>query len=53
MGTDRTRRRTIFKGTPDQAAEAATGALAEGFSAASIGEAIALAEDGSILINLD
>ena len=49
MGTDRTRRRTIFEGTPDQAAEAATGALAEGFSAASIGEAIALAANQLVL----
>jgi hypothetical protein len=40
---------TIFKSTPEQAAEAAASALAEGFSAAAIGEAISLAANQLVL----
>ena len=40
---------TIFSSTPEQAAEAAATALAEGFSASAVGEAIALAANQLIL----
>ena len=40
---------TIFKSTPEQAAEAAASALAEGFSPADIGEAVSLAANQLIL----
>jgi len=40
---------TIFKSTPEQAAEAAASALAEGFSPAVIGEAISLAANQLVL----
>src|SRR5437879_6585826 len=40
---------TIFKSTPEQAAEAAAAALAEGFSPAAVGEAISLAANQLIL----
>jgi hypothetical protein len=40
---------TIFKSTPEQAAEAATAALAEGFSPAAVGEAISLAANQLVL----
>jgi hypothetical protein len=40
---------TIFKSTPEQAAEAAAAALAEGFSPAHVGEAISLAANQLIL----
>src|SRR5207245_4494901 len=40
---------TIFKSTPDQAAQAAAAALAEGFSPAAVGEAISLAANQLIL----
>ena len=40
---------TIFKSTPEQAAEAAAAALAEGFSPAAIGEAVSLAANQLIL----
>src|SRR5207302_9879833 len=43
---------TIFKSTPEQAAEAAAAALAEGFSPAAIGEAISLAANQLILRDL-
>jgi hypothetical protein len=43
---------TIFKSTPEQAAEAAAAALAEGFSAAAVGEAISLAANQLILRDL-
>src|SRR5206468_5169735 len=43
---------TIFKSNPEQAAEAAAAALAEGFSPASIGEAISLAANQLILRDL-
>ncbi|HEU0038609.1 MAG TPA: hypothetical protein VFR76_04990 [Verrucomicrobiae bacterium] len=39
----------IFKATPEQAAEAAAAALAEGFSPAAIGEAISLAANQLVL----
>jgi hypothetical protein len=41
--------RTIFEGTPDQAAEAAAAALAEGMAPEAIGEAISLAANQLIL----
>jgi hypothetical protein len=41
--------RTIFEGTPDQAAEAAAAALAEGLAPDAIGEAISLAANQLIL----
>lgn len=41
--------RTIFGGTPDQAAEAAAAALAEGFAPADVGEAISLAANQLVL----
>src|SRR6266853_1752646 len=40
---------TIFQSTPEQAAEAAAAALAEGFSPAAVGEAISLAANQLIL----
>jgi hypothetical protein len=40
---------TIFKSTPEQAAEAVAAALAEGFSPAAVGEAISLAANQLIL----
>jgi hypothetical protein len=40
---------TIFKSTPEQAAEAAAAALAEGFSPADVGEAVSLAANQLIL----
>jgi hypothetical protein len=40
---------TIFKATPEQAAEAAAAALAEGFSPAHIGESISLAANQLVL----
>ena len=40
---------TIFKSTPEQAADAAAGALADGFSPAVIGEAISLAANQLVL----
>ena len=40
---------TIFKGSPEQSAEAAAGALAEGFSVGAVGEAISLAANQLIL----
>jgi hypothetical protein len=40
---------TIFKSTAEQAADAAAGALAEGFSPAAIGEAISLAANQLVL----
>jgi hypothetical protein len=40
---------TIFQSTPEQAAEAAAAALAEGFSPAQVGEAISLAANQLIL----
>jgi hypothetical protein len=40
---------TIFRGTPEQAAEAAATALAEGYAPADIGEAISLAANQLIL----
>jgi hypothetical protein len=40
---------TIFKGPPEQAAEAVATALAEGFSPAAIGEALALATNQLVL----
>jgi hypothetical protein len=43
---------TIFKSTPEQAAEAAAAALAEGFSAAAVGEAISLAANQLVLRDL-
>ena len=39
----------IFKSTPDQAAEAAAGALAEGFAPGDVGEAISLAANQLVL----
>ncbi len=42
---------TIFSSSPEQAAEAAAGALAEGFSPAAIGEAMALASNQLVLRN--
>jgi hypothetical protein len=44
--------RTIFEGTPEQAAEAVAAALAEGFAPAAIGEAITLAANQLILRDL-
>ena len=41
--------RTIFEGSPDQAAEAAAAALAEGMAPASIGEAISMAANQLVL----
>jgi hypothetical protein len=41
--------RTIFEGTPDQAAEAAAAALAEGMAPEAVGEAISLAANQLIL----
>jgi len=41
--------RSIFEGTPDQAAEAAAAALAEGMAPSAIGEAIALAANQLVL----
>jgi hypothetical protein len=41
--------RTIFKSTPEQAAEAAAAALAEGFTPDAIGEAISLAANQLVL----
>jgi hypothetical protein len=41
--------RTIFQGTPDQAAEAAAAALAEGFAPDAVGEAIAIAANQLVL----
>jgi len=41
--------KTIFESTPEQAADAAAAALAEGFSPAAVGEAIALAANQLIL----
>lgn len=43
---------TIFKSTPEQAAEAAASALAEGFAPAAIGEAISLAANQLVLRDL-
>jgi hypothetical protein len=43
---------TIFRSTPEQAAEAAAAALAEGFSPADIGEAVTLAANQLILRDL-
>ncbi len=43
---------TIFKSTPEQAAEAAAAALAEGFAPAAVGEAISLAANQLILRDL-
>jgi hypothetical protein len=43
---------TIFKSTPEQAAEAAAAALAEGFAPAAIGEAVSLAANQLILRDL-
>jgi len=43
---------TIFKSTPEQAAEAAAGALAEGFAPSDIGEAVSLAANQLILRDL-
>jgi hypothetical protein len=43
---------TIFKSTPEQAAEAAAAALAEGFSPAAVGEAISLAANQLVLRDL-
>ena len=40
---------TIFKSTPQQAAEAAAAALAEGMSPAAVGEAISLAANQLVL----
>lgn len=40
---------TIFKSTPEQAADAAAAALAEGFSTADVGEAVSLAANQLIL----
>jgi hypothetical protein len=40
---------TIFKSTPEQSAEAAASALAEGFSPAAVGEAISLAANQLVL----
>jgi hypothetical protein len=40
---------TVFKSTPEQAAEAAAAALAEGFSSAAVGEAVSLAANQLIL----
>src|SRR6266850_842096 len=40
---------TIFKSSPEQSAEAAAAALAEGFSPASVGEAISLAANQLVL----
>jgi hypothetical protein len=40
---------TIFRGTPEQAADAAAAALAEGFDAAAISEAISLAANQLVL----
>jgi hypothetical protein len=40
---------TLFKATPEQAAEAAAAALAEGFAPAAIGEAISLAANQLVL----
>ena len=40
---------TLFKSTPPQAAEAAAGALAEGFSPGAVGEAISLAANQLLL----
>jgi hypothetical protein len=40
---------TVFKGSPEQAAEAAAAALAEGFSVSAVGEAISLAANQLIL----
>jgi hypothetical protein len=40
---------TIFQGTPDQAAEAAAAALAEGFDPSAIGEAVSLATNQLVL----
>jgi hypothetical protein len=42
----------IFKSTPEQAAEAVAAALAEGFSAAAVGEAISLAANQLVLRDL-
>ena len=41
--------RTIFRSTPEQAAGAAAGALAEGFRPADVGEAVALAANQLVL----
>lgn len=41
--------RTIFEGSPDQAAEAVAAALAEGFDARAIGEALSLAANQLVL----
>src|SRR5437773_2739245 len=43
---------TIFKSTPEQAAEAAAAALAEGMSPSDIGEAITLAANQLVLCDL-
>jgi hypothetical protein len=43
---------TIFKSTPEQAAEVAAAALAEGMSAAGVGEAISLAANQLVLRDL-
>ncbi|HLH53363.1 MAG TPA: hypothetical protein VKY92_07090 [Verrucomicrobiae bacterium] len=43
---------TIFKSTPEQAAEAAASALSEGFSPAVIGEAVSLAANQLVLRDL-
>lgn len=40
---------TMFRGTPDEAAEAAAAALADGYSMAAVGEAIALAANQLVL----
>src|SRR5205807_3316193 len=41
--------RTIFQGTPEQAADAVAAALAEGMAPASVGEAISLAANQLVL----
>ena len=43
---------TIFKSTPEQAAAAAAAAMAEGFSAAAVGEAVSLAANQLVLRDL-
>jgi len=43
---------TLFKSTPEQAAEAAAAALAEGFAPAAVGEAISLAANQLVLRDL-
>lgn len=43
---------TIFKSTPEQAAEAAAAALAEGFSPSAVGESISLAANQLVLRDL-